>query len=60
VEHDKGRNLWFCMERVTTNNVTWWEKRLAYEAYTLRKCQEPHIKLAAEQEEKKDKPGFLS
>ncbi len=54
VEHDKERNLWFCMELVTQENIEWWSKRVAYEKYILRKCQEPHIKLAAEQKEKRD------
>ena len=33
VEYNKGKNLWFCMERVTSANIDWWKTRLAYDAY---------------------------
>lgn len=33
IEHDKKRDLYFGIERITPENVDWWKKRLAYDAY---------------------------
>lgn len=40
VGYDKKRDLYFGMELVTSKNVVWWKKRLAYEAYMHFKSQE--------------------
>ena len=40
VEYDAKRELWFGMELIRQENVNWWKKRLAYEAYMHFELQE--------------------